>query len=91
MVNFDVEFSAVDYNFDVGFKTDNVSVNTDMGIITRVSDIEAYSGDYTVTPARTEQILETKDRLMVDKVVVKPIPKEYGLITYDQNKVITIT
>lgn len=50
-----------------------------------------YDGPYSVTPKTEPQILETKDKRMTENVVIEPIPKEYGLVTYDNRRIITIT
>ena len=34
---------------------------------------DVYDGSYTVTPAFSEQWLETKDKIMVDDVTIEPI------------------
>ena len=46
-----------------------------------------YEGDYTVTPSASDQTLETKNKLMVDNLVVESIsyiqiPNEYGDTIY---------
>lgn len=33
-----------------------------------------YTGDYTVVPKVTEQVLPTKDKRMIDNVTVKEVP-----------------
>lgn len=52
---------------------------------------EYYYGEYEITPNAETQILGTSQKLMEKDVVVAPIPKEYGLVTYNQDKTITIT
>lgn len=52
---------------------------------------EYYEGEYEITPRTEAQVLDTKDKFLKDNVVVAPIPKEYGLVTYNQDKTITIT
>ena len=42
-----------------------------------------YTGPYEVTPNRQEQILNTRDSYLIGNIKVNPIPKNYGLITYD--------
>ena len=49
-----------------------------------------YPGPYVVTPERNAQTLITQDMLMTANVVVKPIPSNYGLITYN-GSVITVS
>jgi len=42
-----------------------------------------YAGPYEVTPTRQTQILPTAGKLMLEAVTANPIPKNYGLITYN--------
>lgn len=42
-----------------------------------------YQGSYEVTPAETAQILRTEGLCATGDIVVNPIPKNYGLITYN--------
>lgn len=44
---------------------------------------DPYKGEYVVTPSQERQVLETKHLSMGENVVVEPIPKNYGLITYN--------
>lgn len=44
---------------------------------------DPYEGEYTVVPSALKQILQTKDKLLRENVVVAPIPRNYGLITYN--------
>ena len=49
-----------------------------------ISDVfPEYDGPYLVTPTRETQILETRNRVLLDRVTVGPIPQNYGLITYN--------
>ena len=59
--------------------------------VTVVQDAEQYNGPCEVVPTRQSQTLETAGKLMQTNVVVGAIPKEYGLVTYDQRKRITVT
>jgi len=43
----------------------------------------AYKGVYEVTPTKETQTLETVGTLLQKNVVINPIPKNYGLITWD--------
>ena len=45
--------------------------------------LEPYDGVYEVTPSDTEQTLTTKDLRMKNDVIIKPIPQNYGLITWN--------
>ncbi len=44
--------------------------------ITITTDVERYEGDYTVTPrAFTDQVLDTKNKMMIDDLIVTKVPK----------------
>lgn len=45
--------------------------------------ITPYEGAYEVTPSRETQVLETEGFLMSAPVIVHPIPRNYGFITYN--------
>lgn len=45
--------------------------------------ITPYEGEYEVTPSRETQVLETAELMMTAPVIVNPIPRNYGLITYN--------
>lgn len=44
---------------------------------------DPYTDQYRVTPSSLMQTLFTKGKGMRDNIVVEPIPKNYGLITYN--------
>lgn len=49
-----------------------------------------YEGPYEATPAPVAQIFQTRERVMRQNFTVRPIPSNYGLITYN-GSVITVT
>lgn len=42
----------------------------------------AYEGNYEITPSEELQTLPTANRQLARDIVVAPIPKNYGRITY---------
>ena len=44
---------------------------------------EQYDGNSEVTPTTITQTLETKGKLVVENITIKPIPNNYGLITWN--------
>lgn len=44
---------------------------------------DPYTGNYHVTPSNVTQTLLTKGKGMTKDVIIDPIPKSYGLITYN--------
>ena len=43
----------------------------------------AYEGPIEVTPSSETQTLDTRNFRMTENVVIKPIPQNYGLITWN--------
>lgn len=44
---------------------------------------ERYEGPYEATPTQEAQVFETEGLLMTERFAVNPIPRNYGLITYN--------
>lgn len=42
-----------------------------------------YHGSYEITPTQSTQILNVSDKRMAQDLVIKPIPSNYGLITWN--------
>lgn len=49
-----------------------------------------YEGAYHFTPSPETQTLETRNRVMRERIVIDPIPRNYGLITYN-GRTITVS
>lgn len=49
---------------------------------------EAYEGNYEITPSEELQTLPTANRMLARNIVVAPIPKNYGRITYSGGGII---
>lgn len=49
---------------------------------------EAYEGGYEITPSEKLQTLPTANRQLARNIVVAPIPKNYGRITYNGGGII---
>ena len=62
-----------------------VPVDGEAGIITVVHeyDQEVYTGETEITPSQEEQVLYTENKIVLENITIKPIPSNYGLITWD--------
>ena len=58
-----------------------------IGTITRAvstqTELPPYSGPYVFTPTRERQVVETNERHLQSDIIINPIPKNYGLITWN--------
>lgn len=92
MIRFRVVFHQTNQRIPVKFKVIDKRFKVKFQCLHEVTKpVHYYEGDHVVTPSREPQRLETKNKFMLEDVLVNAIPKEYGLITYDQNRAITIT
>ena len=55
------------------------------GIVTRVvgQDLPTYSGSTDFIPSTEIQVINTADTVVNQNIVIEPIPKNYGLITWN--------
>lgn len=82
-MRFTAIFKEIDRSFPVVFE----SIQT----VTAKAEAEYYEGEYEVTPKTTEQSLPTSGKRLTADVIIKAIPKEYGLVSYDQDRTITVS
>lgn len=76
--------SRQEYDLEVEQSTTELSLDTAESITVSISDaIPEYEGSYVVIPDTQSQTLETKDKRMVDDVLVREIP--YYETTNQQN------
>lgn len=85
--NADIEFHD-EQHFDVIFEED--SKFELKWTYADASSQDEYMGSYEVTPSTEEQTLSTTDKVLTRDVVIKPIPNNYGLITWD-GSVLTVS
>lgn len=56
----------------------------------KIRPTETYDGDYVIIPSQEEQVLQTQNLLSTDNFTIKPIPSNYGLISWN-GSVLTVT
>lgn len=74
-----VEVVQVDESIEVSSSDFGIEVDTTPVIVDGIP----YAGPYTVTPTRSQQVLQTSRLFMTGNVTVEPIPSNYGLITWN--------
>lgn len=50
-------------------------------------DVDLYDGPTEVTPGEEPQVLNTQNKTLVNRVVVHPIPTNYGKIIWDGRRI----
>lgn len=46
-------------------------------------EVPTYEGETIFIPKQEERIVLTKNKMMLDNITIRPIPENYGLITYN--------
>ena len=79
----DMQFEDIE-QYDL-ILSDDPFVISELGSQVSVRKVLAdpYTGTYTVEPSREEQILQTSDKLLLENIVIQPIPSNYGLVTWN--------
>lgn len=73
----DVNFQLEDQKFEPSFPALEESFGVNFGMVqplTKYVGGEPYAGDYVVTPKVVEQVLPTKDKVLVDDITIKEVP-----------------
>ena len=77
MLQFEVKDNSA-ISFDL--KRTNLDMSVEKAVL--VQGIK-YQGAYVVTPSQERQVLPTALKTLQEDVIINPIPKNYGLITYN--------
>ena len=70
-----IDFTLDDDNTALEMWVDDVLIESDV--------FPTYDGPYEVTPSPETQVLSTRNRVLLDRITVAPIPQNYGLVTYN--------
>lgn len=74
MMRLHVSFDEVDSCIAARFIQTECTFRTGFGEVFLVKTDDIYDGDYNVTPRVYEQVLPTKDKVLIDDVTVEIIP-----------------
>ena len=67
-----------------------IDASAELSTPVTITDLPVYDGAYEVTPTQETQVLDTALKAMSGDVIVKPIPSNYGLITWN-GSVLTVS
>ena len=60
-----------------------VDVGFSAPIVRDYIDLDPYDGEYEITPTDEAQVLQTAGKWNRENITIKPIPSNYGRITWD--------
>lgn len=72
---FETAFRSSENQFQTSFASPTSIFAISFGSVVGVA-AEVYKGDYTVTPAVTDQLLLTKEKMLKDNMTLKGVPKQ---------------
>ena len=75
------KFTPASIQVNVG--SNGVSASLGQPVAREYVERPAYEGPTEVTPSSVEQVLLTKNLRMTEHIKVKPIPSNYGRITWN--------
>jgi len=67
----------------ISVNEEGLGVSTGIPVARELVERTAYMGPTEVTPSASEQVLLTNNFRMTEDITIKPIPSNYGLITWD--------
>lgn len=67
----------------VSIQPARVDVGFAAPIVRDYLDRDPYEGDYEITPTDETQVLQTAGKWDRENITIKPIPSNYGLITWN--------
>lgn len=59
------------------------SVSTGIPVVKEYIEVDPYTGEVEVTPSAEAQILPTIGKRLLQNITIKPIPSNYGLVTWN--------
>lgn len=74
----------------VEFQAPSSSVSTGIPVVKEYIDADPYTGEVEVTPSAETQMLPTTGKRLLQNITIKPIPSNYGLITWN-GSVLTVS
>lgn len=60
-----------------------LAADGEAGTILKVKEADPYTGETVITPTQEEQVLATTGLIIPTDITIKPIPSNYGLITWN--------
>ena len=63
--------------------TSRVSIPVSIAASYNVAYHETYEGPYEFTPTQEIQTAQTADKVLLEDIIIHPIPQNYGLITWN--------
>lgn len=67
----------------ITYNAPSAHITTGTPVVKEYVEVDPYTGQYEFTPTQETQILNTQGKRLTQNVTIKPIPSNYGKITWD--------
>ena len=90
MITIPMQVSVSEVLLPVAVAVSAVNIPVQVAASYQMRDGEIYDGPYEFTPTQETQTVSTAEKLLLENIVINPIPQNYGLITYN-GAIITVS
>ena len=90
MITIPMQVSVTNVLLPVSMAVSDVEIPIGMAASYQIIEGETYDGPYEFTPTQETQTVPTADKVLLENIIINPIPQNYGLITWN-GAVITIS
>ena len=90
MIAIPMKVSVSQVNLPVQVAVSDVELPIGVAASYQMVEGETYEGPYEFTPTQETQTVQTADKVLLENIVINPIPQNYGLITWN-GAVITVS
>ena len=90
MITIPMQVSVSRVEIPVGVAVSAVDLPVGIGAAYEMREGEIYDGPYEFTPTQETQYAPSEGKVLLEDIVINPIPNNYGLITYN-GAIITVS
>jgi hypothetical protein len=90
MIAIPMQVSVSQVNLPVSVAASQVEIGVGVAASYQMIEGETYDGPYEFTPTHETQTVPTADKVLLENIIINPIPNNYGLITYN-GRTITVS
>ena len=90
MIAIPMKVSVSQVNLPVQVAVSDVELPIGVAASYQMVEGETYEGPYEFTPTQETQTAQTANKVLLENIVINPIPQNYGLITWN-GAVITVS
>jgi hypothetical protein len=90
MITIPMQVSVSRVQIPVGVAVSKVDMHVGIGAAYQMREGEIYEGPYEFTPTQGTQYAPSEGKVLLENIMINPIPNNYGLITYN-GRTITVS